>query len=633
MPSKRRRQGRTKIASSPKALGLLGAAAILGGAAIVRTAMPLAGERVLSRTTAVPVLDPPMSAPQIEIWQLPAEADAIAPAPQHKPSAWLKTLAGPAALLQAIWMAIFALTALVWLQFIPSAVSDGIVTWPIPSVWPKHSQSVAHVANAIKVPPPSTLGLAFLVALLFAAVATFAWALMRVRALQEGNNRILWFILGGAAIMGLTMVFLPVLPSGDVISYIAYGRIDVLYHANALIDVPGKFPHDPFLAYNYWDDLAAYYGPVWLMAGNGLTLLAQALGGSQAVYILVFKLFSFTGFLVCGVLIWDILSHIAPQRRVMGTLLWAWNPLAIWEFGAGGHNDPLMLALFLGGIALMVRGREVPGLLCWGLAIGAKYTLIVLLPLYLWYLLLHGWQRGGSEQAHSPLRRALSGEDRPVVRDFAAIKGRVWGVIWRGALVVSVVVVCLIPFWDGRETFATLISSPSVERTTNSVPDTLRWPVQSLLIAVLHMHASVASEMAVTILKVLGLAGFVILFVWQVLHGAARNLAKAWGWVVLGLLLFTITWFYPWYTSWLLMVVALRPLDRLSKAGIILAASVLLTYLLSGISATAGWRGAALWLPMLGYLGWTWWQEQRQKAPMGDLGATVTDVVEVRQGT
>lgn len=632
MPSKRRRQGRTKSASTPKALGLLGTAAAFGGAAIVRTAMPVAGERMLSRATAAPILDPPTSESQIEIWHSPAGAHGAVSA-QRQERSWWRTLGGPAAIMQTIWMAVFVLTALVWLQFIPSAVSDGIVSWPIPSMWPKHSQSVAHVSNPIRVPQPSTFGLAILAALFLAAVATFVWALVRARTLREGNRRTLWFILGSAAVMGLTMVFLPVLPSGDVISYISYGRIDVLYHANALIDVPGKFPHDPFLPYNYWDDLAAYYGPVWLLAGNALTVLAQALGGSVATYILVFKLFTFTGFLVCGWLIWDILSHIAPQRRVMGTLLWAWNPLTIWEFNAGGHNDPLMLALFLGGIALMVRGREVPGLILWGLSIGAKWTLIVLVPLYLWYLLVHGWSQGSSKQDHSPLRRALSGEDRPVDLDFATVKRRAWGVIWRFALVVGVVILCLIPFWQGSATFATMLSSPSVERTTNSIQDTLRWPIQSFLVSALHMHMAAASEMAVTILKVLGLASFVILWGWQLLHDAARNLAKAWGWVTLGLLLFTISWFYPWYTSWLLMVVALRPLDRLSKAGLALAASVLMVYLLSGIQATAGWRGAAIWLPMLGFLGWTWWQEQRQKATMGDLGASVTDEVEVRQGT
>jgi hypothetical protein len=629
MPKKRRRPDRTQGACSAKVVGLAGTATMLGGAAIVRTALPRTRDRMLARVAEAPIIFPATSEPYHADEQASVATDVVERPAQRQLPVWLRTLAWPAAIMQLIWMAIFALTALVWLQFIPSAVSDGIVRWPIPREWFKHSQNNGQVAHPIYVPPPSMLGIVLLTALLFAAVGTFVWALIRARALQEGDNRVFWFILAVAAIMGLTLVFLPVLPSGDVISYISYGRIDVLYHGNALIDVPGKFPQDPFLAYNYWDDLAAYYGPVWLLVSNGLTMLAQVLGGSVVVSILLFKLFTFAGFLTCAALIWDILSHIAPQRRVVGTLLWAWNPLTVWEFNAGGHNDPLMLALFLGGIALLVRGREVPGLLLWGMAVAAKYTLIVLVPLYLWYLLLHGWSHDKTADARPPLWRALSGEARPNVVDRAAIVRRLWGICWRGALVVGVVIVCLLPFWRGSATFTTLLNSPSVQRTTNSLQDSLRNPMQAFLTFILHMRPSAAATLAVPILKVLGLASFVILWGWQLWRNAARDLAKAAGWVMLGLLLFTISWFYPWYTSWLLMVVALRPMDRLTKAGLILAASVLLVDLLGELDG----RGAIIWLPMLSYLGWTWWQERRRKATMGDMGPTVTDEVEVRHST
>jgi hypothetical protein len=62
-----------------------------------------------------------------------------------------------------------------------------------------------------------------------------------------GGRRYLLLALGAAAVFGLTLVLLPTLPSDDVFSYILYGRIGAIHHANPLIVTPSSFPNDPFL--------------------------------------------------------------------------------------------------------------------------------------------------------------------------------------------------------------------------------------------------------------------------------------------------------------------------------------------------------------------------------------------------
>src|SRR5579883_3015578 len=255
-------------------------------------------------------------------------------APQYLPiTALMKTLLPPFALMLAAWLAAYALVALVWLQFTPSHLMPALRRWPIPPQL--HGAGPLPAASGL--PTPQGWALALLVALLLAACGGYAWALRRaskidVSALagrrvetapESGNaatkyrlhrkkrghpakhpqtlhqamsagaeGKMLWVILGAATLMGLVLTLLPALPSDDIFSYILYGRISVVYHANPLLAVPSQFTHDPFLPLVYWRDTRSVYGPGWLLVSNALTVLAQALGGSAAISVLLYRLFA-----------------------------------------------------------------------------------------------------------------------------------------------------------------------------------------------------------------------------------------------------------------------------------------------------------------------------------------------------
>jgi hypothetical protein len=557
-------------------------------------------------------------------------------------------LAAPFAAMQAIWLAMLALVSLVWLQFKPSPLFAGLRRWPVPA----QLRGTGPLPAASGLPTPSGLHLALLVALLLAACAAYAWALWRARRLGAVPDRARWLVLGAAALMGLTLLILPALPSDDIFSYILYGRISVIYHANPLVAVPAQFPHDPFLRYVYWQDTRAVYGPGWLLASNALTALAQAFGGSAAIYVLLYKLLALGCHLISAALIWDILTRIAPRRRLMGTLLYAWNPLPLWEFAASAHNDALMLALFLGGVALLVRGRAVPGLALWGAAIATKYILVILVPLWLW----HTFVRGGAREHEShvnatkntkellvasisrphrwawwptALRRAGGAFNQYRPR----IPRRLGAVAWQGAVVLGGAVALALPFWHGPATLAALLNSPPAQSLDNSPMEALSWPLRALAQAALHLRPTPARLLVDGMLKVLGAASFVILWGWQMVRRAASDLLRAWAWVLLAYVLLASGWFWPWYVTWPLIIVALRPLDRLTTAVLLLAGGVLTLYGFLPLTATPiyGYRAVVAFGPALGYLAWGWWRARR--AGMGDLADEVTGKAAARHGT
>ena len=500
--------------------------------------------------------------------------------------ATIQRLAAPLATMQIIWLAVLVLTSTVWLQFKPSPFMAGLRRWPIPAQL--LTGGVPPAANGL--PLPAGWALVLLCALLMGAAAALWWALVRAKRLVKVPDRMLWFILGTTAIMGLTLAIIPALPSDDVVSYILYGRISVLHHANPLVVLPSQFPHDPFLHLVYWQNIRSVYGPGWLVASNALTVIAQAFGGSPALYVALYKLLALGADLVSVALIWGILTRIAPERRLVGTLLYAWNPLTLWEFAASAHNDALMLALFFGGVWCLTRGREIPALILWGLSIITKYILLVLVPLWLWSVML----------AVAPLA------DEPMLHLWGR---RLGAAAWRMGIIGGTMLVVMVPFWHGTATFASLLDSPSAQQIGNSPMDMISWPLRSLVGAITHLPPSSVRVGVVTTLKVLGSLGFLAVWLWQLLRNAASDRYTAWAWVLLAYLVLASGWFWPWYATWPLIIAALRPLDRLTTTILLLTNGVLLLYGFLPLTASPlyGLRAICAFGPALGYLGWQWW--------------------------
>ena len=441
------------------------------------------------------------------------------------------------------------------------------------------------LVNASVPPEHGWLALALFAVLLIGASAAAALALPICRRCQGADRRHLTLALGGAAILGATLVLLPSLPSDDVFSYVLYGRISAVHGANPLVTVPSAFPHDPFLTLVFWRGTRSVYGPAWLLFSDGLTHLALALGGRLPTYILLFKLTGWLAHLANAALIWSILGVIAPRRRLLGTLLYAWNPLCLLEFCASAHNDAVMLTFALVGVYCLVRGWELPALAAFGLSISIKYVFLALLPLYLVYVARQALDR------HEPARRVAG------------------AIAWQLAVVLGVVALTALPFWAGPQTLGSILYSPPAQQLDNSLLEALQWPLRSLAQA-LGISRGAAASLVQTALKVAGLLLFFGIWLWHLRR--VRDFASmlhAWAWVLFWYTVVASGWFWPWYVTWVVALVALLPWSELSVASLLLAGGVLTLYAFLPLYAAPvyGLRAWLAFLPALAYLAWRRW--------------------------
>ncbi|MEU7786367.1 polyprenol phosphomannose-dependent alpha 1,6 mannosyltransferase MptB [Amycolatopsis sp. NPDC049159] len=156
------------------------------------------------------------------------------------------------------------------------------------------------------------------------------------------------------ALWVLPLLVIPPLFSRDVYSYLAQSEIVhrgmdpyVLGPAQALGVA------DPYTAgvSNMWRETPAPYGPLVLRLGGWLAPLA---GNSIAVGVLLQRVLALAGVVL---IVWA-LPRLARRFGVQpATALWlgALNPLLIFHFVAGAHNDALAVGLMLAGLEVGIR--------------------------------------------------------------------------------------------------------------------------------------------------------------------------------------------------------------------------------------------------------------------------------------
>jgi hypothetical protein len=180
-----------------------------------------------------------------------------------------------------------------------------------------------------------------------------------------------WLLLAGCLVAGV-LAFLPPFGSADHLNYAAYGRMAVLGH-DPYVTVPSAMPSDPVIgAVEEWRDTPSVYGPV----ATAVQALASLIGGGS-VRLTVFglALFNAAAFVATAL----SLHHFTrrdPVRQRRAALLWAVNPLVIYQLAAGMHLDTLAIAFM---IAALVVGAASPAKRVWqgvllGLGAAVKVT-------------------------------------------------------------------------------------------------------------------------------------------------------------------------------------------------------------------------------------------------------------------
>jgi hypothetical protein len=221
-----------------------------------------------------------------------------------------------------------------------------------------------------------------------------------------------------------------------------------------------------------------------------------------------------------------ILGRVSPGQRSLGTLLFAWSPVVLFETVGNGHNDGAMMFFVLAALALSLSRSDRWRLLApSALALAAllKYTTGLLFPvLYLYHLYsLSDWR--------SRLR-------------YLAISGLIAGVV---------VVALFAPFWEGLHTL-------DAARYQNTL--TVGTPVWILnYLAKQHLPALKGLDLPQKVLFAL----FGVVYIAQLARLVrAPRLWMSVAFEVVFFSLYAVGKFYPWYAVWPIALAALEPTGR-----------------------------------------------------------------------
>lgn len=417
-----------------------------------------------------------------------------------------------------------------------------------------------------------------------------------------------------ATLIGFPLIFLALLimvyptTSVDLYDYMFRGRMLAQYQANTFIQVPAEFKADPLFWYVAWRRAVTAYGPLW----EGMSWLTARLAGehpNRLLYgqdaqnrallqlMLAYKELSALGFLGCGAAIWVTLRRTAFKWRWVGLYLWLWNPLALWESLAAGHNDAWMAMLIVLAVGLLVprqrdgeTSRHIDtGALPSHIPISLSLSIAALLVLTAGGLVKYLALMFGPLLLCAALRRLPGWRAR-------------LRLVWAGGLAcVAVVVLAYVPFWAGWSTLrnfgdrgALFTSSWLAALQAPISSDFLHrlLPARDLLALVTIVHPSEAISQAIAVSIGLGLLMFGVLWASWWAWCTPEDVAAHALWLLLWFLFLCNPWFQPWYLLWALALMAIQPWrGRHAWAVGLFCATAMLSYL-SGefLLPLLGWK-------------------------------------------
>jgi hypothetical protein len=198
--------------------------------------------------------------------------------------------------------------------------------------------------------------------------------------------------VGGLALL-LAVLFPPSL-SSDVYAYVGWGRMAAIYDWS---------PYDRTLrSLAELGDPAGLiapvgasttHGPVWIALVSAVVGLLRSAG--LWVQVVALKLLAGAALLAAAVSGREVARSYDPRRAQLALLAIGFNPVFLIEGPGNGHNDALMVALMLAGIALWQKGRTRAGYLLVGLSIGIKFVSAAIVP---WLIMEQVVRRKGQRQ-------------------------------------------------------------------------------------------------------------------------------------------------------------------------------------------------------------------------------------------
>lgn len=332
----------------------------------------------------------------------------------------------------------------------------------------------------------------------------------------RGERALLTLAVGGAFGCGAILLWLYPITAADIFNYALYGLVQ---HrgGDPLVVPPDSVIGPPLIGYSAWPAYPSPYGPLW----QGLSWLVTAFSGERLLAgIILFKVVLLGCHLLNTALIARIAAASGTARPGVAALLYAWNPLLLYETAGVGHNEIVLLTGLLLALWALTTRRDVLTLPLATLAALTKLTgALWLAPLALAWL-PRSWRE----------------------RRWLALGGALGGALLLG-------IVCYLPFWaDGH-------ALDGVRRQADLYTTSL---AGLALIANERQGFPIPPQQLLDMLKglVLAIVGLTIVGA-RPRNDSADEAVRAAFDVSLAYLLVGALWFQPWY---LVPLVGLAPL-------------------------------------------------------------------------
>jgi hypothetical protein len=413
-----------------------------------------------------------------------------------------------------------------------SSFSDSPFKLEMPSTWffgvPTHS--VASFA------PVNSTTILFGLVLVYGGIVALMRVWIRLSDVVLAHpgaplSRLMWML----ALWTLPMLVIAPILSRDVFSYAAQGEM-VTRHINPYRYGPATLGSGPYVAPvdSLWSNVPAPYGPLFLSLDGWIVQLS---GHNQMVSVIGLRLLEVAA---VALLAWTLpmlaksLGYDPGYAFVMGLL----NPLVVLTIVGGAHNDGLMVALLVAGLALAMKKHPV-----WGIVVCAMAASIKA-PAALGIVYI-AWEWLGPDL---PVRQRL----RPL-----AVAGIVGGAV----LGVLTMISGLGFGWVAN------LATPGTVRSWEA-PATGLGMLLAWMCRLVGFH--VASSTTIELTRGIGLLAAGVLIIWLLFNADRLGWLKALGLSMLAIVLLGPV-VQPWYLTWGLVLLAPVAVGRLRTWMIVLS--------------------------------------------------------------
>lgn len=425
-------------------------------------------------------------------------------------------------------------------------------------------------------------------AFIASVLGLFLLYLLALREIRENESRHTWAVVVAFALLFvLTMALMYPITAIDVYGYIVRTRIFTMFGSNPFTTVPAQFPQDPFGYYiGGWKDWPTPYGPLFILLA---TIPSWLSGNDLLLNLLSFKAVAIAAYLWDAWLIFLILKRSHPSLATRGVLLFAWNPLVVFETAGNGHNDALLVFFVLLAVYLVSTDRPTLGMAALIASVLIKYITLLLVPL----LAIH------------ILRKQNSWRDRFAFIGLSTVAS------------LALVVPAYAPFWEGLSTLRGFLGQADI--FISSVPSIITYLLQKW----------VGLDQADFVAKALTGVAFLAIYLWRARSVVAdlSSLVLASFDVLFYYLIIACTQFESWYLIWPIALAALTASSTAHERIHLLAIGAMLGVAVLGY--VWPWTGAeflivnvmavsALFAPLAGLEAYRWgWRRSPAPTPPG----------------